>query len=262
MLLRVYIDGTYVWPWMKQTQAQRDVTRSTRRMRGPSPSPLPVLPHSEPPESHFVYQLLRLTDQSVSQPRRPRSRPSVTYQSRVASDARDFILRDMPQWRDSMSKAQAPTTESAGAGAAPSVAIHVDQYDDPGEEHSKLLGLHSPTPIVTPAPSGQMRKVKSFTDTHRIRDLSAASGAASARCLRPYDQVTSNPEGSECGTNHYGAPSIRSLASIGMGCTDGRKMVIRRVPTSPTELFHLVRPPTWVFPPPPSILSLIIIQLT
>lgn len=149
----------------------------------------------------------------------------------------------MTQWRDSMNKAGV-TTETA----APSVAIHVDQYDDPDaeEDHSKLLDLHAPSPIVTP--SGQIRKVKSFTDTHRIRDVSTASGAASARCLRPYDQVAYNPEGSDCGTNHYGAPSVRSLASIGMGCTDGRKMVIRRVPTSPTELFHLVRPPTWVFP--------------
>lgn len=128
--------------------------------------------------------------------------------------------------------------------AAPSVAIHVDQYDDPDvdQDSSQLLDLQSPPPIVTP--SGQMRKVKSFTDTNRIRDVSAASGAASARCLRPYDHVALNPEGSESGTNHYGAPSVRSLASIGMGCTDGRKMVIKRVPTSPTELFHLVRPPT------------------
>ncbi|KAI5633104.1 sodium:neurotransmitter symporter family domain-containing protein [Phthorimaea operculella] len=125
--------------------------------------------------------------------------------------------------------------------AVPSVAIHVDQYDDPDGDQSKLLDLHNPIPTVTP--SGQMRKVKSFTDTHRIRDPSAASGAASARSLRPYEPVTLNPEGSECGTNYY-APSVRSLASIGMGCTDGRKMVIRRVPTSPTELFHLVRPPT------------------
>lgn len=89
-----------------------------------------------------------------------------------------------------------------------------------------------------------MRKVKSFSDTHKIRDVSTASGAASARSLRPYEQVITYPEGSESGTNHYGAASVRSLASIGMGCTDGRKMVIRRVPTSPTELFHLVRPPT------------------
>ncbi|XP_028156887.1 sodium- and chloride-dependent GABA transporter ine isoform X1 [Ostrinia furnacalis] len=131
--------------------------------------------------------------------------------------------------------------EVSAEAAAPSVAIHVDQYEDQAEENSKLLDLHAPTPIVTP--SGQMRKVKSFTDTHRIRDVSAASGAASARCLRPYDQVNIYPEGSDSGTQ-YGAQSVRSLASIGMGCTDGRKMVIKRVPTSPTELFHLVRPPT------------------
>ncbi|KOB78852.1 Transporter [Operophtera brumata] len=136
-----------------------------------------------------------------------------------------------------MSKAEIPTE-----AAAPSVAIHVDQYDDQDKENSKLLNVNAPAPIFTP--SGPMRKVKSFSDTHRIRDVTAASGAASARSLRPYEHVTPYPEGSESGTTHYGAPSIRSLASIGMGCTDGRKMVIRRVPTSPTELFHLVRPPT------------------
>ncbi|CAH2073969.1 unnamed protein product, partial [Iphiclides podalirius] len=132
--------------------------------------------------------------------------------------------------------------DTSAEAASPTVAVHVDQYNEPDEEHTKLLDPTSPTPTVTP--SGQIRKVKSFTDTHRIRDVSAASGAASARCLRPYEQVTPYPEGSESGTNQYGAPSVRSLASIGMGCTDGRKMVIRRVPTSPTELFHLVRPPT------------------
>lgn len=146
----------------------------------------------------------------------------------------------MTLWRDSMSKIEV-TTETA----APSVAIHVEEYDDQGRENTTLLDLHAPAPLITP--SGQMRKVKSFSDTHKIRDVTSASGAASARCLRPYDQVTPYPEGSENGTNNY-APSVRSLASIGMGCTDGRKMVIRRVPTSPTELFHLVRPPTWVPP--------------
>lgn len=34
--------------------------------------------------------------------------------------------------------------------------------------------------------------------------------------------------------------SVRSLASIGMGSTDGKKMVIRRVPNSPTELLSIV----------------------
>lgn len=130
---------------------------------------------------------------------------------------------------------------TSAEAALPSMATHVDHYEEPNQEQSKLLDPNSPVPIVTP--SVQIRKVKSFTDTHRIRDVNTASGAASARSLRPYDPVNSYPEGSDSGTNHY-APSMRSLASIGMGCTDGRKMVIRRVPTSPTELFHLVRPPT------------------
>ena len=48
---------------------------------------------------------------------------------------------------------------------------------------------------------------------------------------------------------HYGRPfpdsvSIRSLASIGMGSSDGRRLTIRRVPTSPSELLNMVHPPT------------------
>lgn len=39
------------------------------------------------------------------------------------------------------------------------------------------------------------------------------------------------------------AASIRSLASIGVGSTDGRKMIIRRVPNSPAELLSIVNPP-------------------
>nr|CAD7200631.1 unnamed protein product [Timema douglasi] len=37
--------------------------------------------------------------------------------------------------------------------------------------------------------------------------------------------------------------SMRSLASIGMGSTDGRKVTIRRVPTSPSELLNIVTLP-------------------
>jgi solute carrier family 6 (neurotransmitter transporter, taurine) member 6 len=40
------------------------------------------------------------------------------------------------------------------------------------------------------------------------------------------------------------ASSIRSLASIGMGSTDGRKMVIRKMPNSPNELLNYISPPT------------------
>lgn len=40
------------------------------------------------------------------------------------------------------------------------------------------------------------------------------------------------------------ATSIRSLASIGIGSTDGRKMIVRRVPTSPSELLSIMNPQT------------------
>lgn len=40
------------------------------------------------------------------------------------------------------------------------------------------------------------------------------------------------------------AVSIRSLASIGMGSTDGKRMVIRKVPTSPVELLNIANSPT------------------
>uniref|UniRef100_A0A336MKM0 CSON000664 protein n=1 Tax=Culicoides sonorensis TaxID=179676 RepID=A0A336MKM0_CULSO len=40
------------------------------------------------------------------------------------------------------------------------------------------------------------------------------------------------------------ANSIRSLTSIGMGCTDGRKMIVKRVPNSPSELLGFVQPAT------------------
>lgn len=40
------------------------------------------------------------------------------------------------------------------------------------------------------------------------------------------------------------ASSVRSLASIGMGSTDGKRMVIRKVPNSPSELLSYISPPT------------------
>lgn len=38
--------------------------------------------------------------------------------------------------------------------------------------------------------------------------------------------------------------SVRSTVSIGMGSSDGRKVTIRRVPTSPSELLNIINPPT------------------
>jgi len=47
-----------------------------------------------------------------------------------------------------------------------------------------------------------------------------------------------------CFTDAASHVSVRSLASVGMGSTDGRKVTIRRVPTSPIELFNIVNSPT------------------
>lgn len=38
--------------------------------------------------------------------------------------------------------------------------------------------------------------------------------------------------------------SMKSWTSVGMGSTDGRKMIVRRVPVTPMELFSIVNPPT------------------
>jgi hypothetical protein len=50
--------------------------------------------------------------------------------------------------------------------------------------------------------------------------------------------------GSLCFSEAASHVSVRSVASVGMGSTDGRKVTIRRVPTSPTELFNIVKSPT------------------
>lgn len=55
---------------------------------------------------------------------------------------------------------------------------------------------------------------------------------------------TSSESGSHVSKPYSDAASVRSWASVGMGSTDGKKMIVRRVPTSPVELFNIVNPPT------------------
>lgn len=76
----------------------------------------------------------------------------------------------------------------------------------------------------------------------------------SVRSLKNYHYLMSElnhnkPAGSESGPHAFkvtqpDAASLRSWASVGMGSTDGKKMIVRRVPTSPVELFNIVNPPT------------------
>lgn len=58
--------------------------------------------------------------------------------------------------------------------------------------------------------------------------ISIPDGGGNPTSLRPLSDVV----------------SVRSLASIGMGSTDGKKLTIRRVPTSPSELLNIANPTT------------------
>lgn len=61
----------------------------------------------------------------------------------------------------------------------------------------------------------------------------------------PSSIATTGRPGSDAGSHvSRDNASIRSWASVGMGSTDGKKMIIRRVPTTPVELFNIVNPPT------------------
>ncbi|XP_067624401.1 sodium- and chloride-dependent GABA transporter ine isoform X2 [Eurosta solidaginis] len=72
--------------------------------------------------------------------------------------------------------------------------------------------------------------------SHSNRDLSASSSFI-------YRDYVANQIYSD-------VTSVRSLASIGIGSTDGRRLVIRRVPHTPHELFNIMHPPT---PPLPGV---------
>ncbi|XP_055859034.1 sodium- and chloride-dependent GABA transporter ine isoform X2 [Episyrphus balteatus] len=91
----------------------------------------------------------------------------------------------------------------------------VSAYSPDADHHQD-----SPTSLLRPSTSGKQLSTSSYT---------YADSAAS----QIYSDVT----------------SVRSLASIGIGSTDGRKLVIRRVPNTPNELFSIVNPPS---PPPPA----------
>lgn len=73
----------------------------------------------------------------------------------------------------------------------------------------------------------------------------------SQRQMRGFDTTPPNSiaatgrPGSDAGSHvSRDNASLRSWASVGMGSTDGKKMIIRRVPTTPVELFNIVNPPT------------------
>lgn len=70
-------------------------------------------------------------------------------------------------------------------------------------------------------------------------------GDSQKQTTPPSSIAASGRPGSDAGSHvSRDNASLRSWASVGMGSTDGKKMIIRRVPTTPVELFNIVNPPT------------------
>ncbi|XP_058123951.1 sodium- and chloride-dependent GABA transporter ine [Anopheles ziemanni] len=105
-----------------------------------------------------------------------------------------------------------------------------------------------PSSITVPtAPVGSYLKPKYFNSLRSVRSAHDPHGLGMAH----QNQAAIARSGSYIFSDVGGTPrlfsdatSIRSLASIGMGSTDGRRMVIRRVPNSPNELLTMINPPT------------------
>lgn len=104
-----------------------------------------------------------------------------------------------------------------------------------------------PSSTLNPTfPMGPSSKPKQFHSLRSVRSATDRAGIADAH-LNPTIIRTGSYIFSEAGGTprlFSDATSIRSLASIGVGSTDGRRMVIRRVPNSPTELLTIINPPT------------------
>uniref|UniRef100_A0A8W7PZY0 Transporter n=1 Tax=Anopheles coluzzii TaxID=1518534 RepID=A0A8W7PZY0_ANOCL len=131
-----------------------------------------------------------------------------------------------------------PSGSGGGGNGAPIVKV------EPGEGSLSS----GPSSITVPtAPVGTYLKPKYFNSVRSVRSANDPQGLANVQ----QPQTTIARSGSYIFSDVGGTPrlfsdatSIRSLASIGMGSTDGRRMVIRRVPNSPNELLTMINPPT------------------
>uniref|UniRef100_A0A182IXT4 Uncharacterized protein n=1 Tax=Anopheles atroparvus TaxID=41427 RepID=A0A182IXT4_ANOAO len=134
---------------------------------------------------------------------------------------------------------------AAGGNAGPSgSATGGGGKAEPGEGSVSS----GPSSITVPtAPVGSYIKPKYFNSLRSVRSAQDPHGLGMAH----QNHTAIARSGSYIFSDVGGTPrlfsdatSIRSLASIGMGSTDGRRMVIRRVPNSPNELLTMINPPT------------------
>lgn len=154
-----------------------------------------------------------------------------------------------------------------------------DHTPHPVLDHKRLDNLQ--TDSKNSSPAGSLRRIpiktRHFLDAHNLAYPSTSTNASgqsstltssisspnfrrdpSIRSLKNYHHLMSDiqgvqgnkpPSSVDSGYGMSGKPfsdggSVRSWASVGMGSTDGKKMIVRRVPTSPVELFNIVNPPT------------------
>lgn len=119
----------------------------------------------------------------------------------------------------------------------------------PAEKDSDETGGATHSPFLSPSSSFARSKI------HANQKLSLRTGDPSLTFSSP--NVLMSPQlahlvrsgsyvFSDSGSTRLfsDASSVRSLASIGMGSTDGKKLVIRKVPNSPSELLSYIRPST------------------
>ncbi|XP_020706589.1 sodium- and chloride-dependent GABA transporter ine isoform X1 [Athalia rosae] len=91
------------------------------------------------------------------------------------------------------------------------------------------------------------RGIELHGSRHRYPSMRSLKSAATDDHHHPatsWASIVFSDAASQSGRPFPDSVSIRSLASIGMGSSDGRKLTIRRVPTSPSELLNMVHPPT------------------
>lgn len=117
--------------------------------------------------------------------------------------------------------------------------VETDESEFPFRDSLKKLSKIEKTGLSNNSNSISMVHVNSyFRRENSIRSLK------NYYLLNEFSQTKLTTNDSDTAKYSSDAISIRSWASVGMGSTDGRKMIVRRVPTSTVELFNIVNPPT------------------
>lgn len=124
----------------------------------------------------------------------------------------------------------APANNGSNGGATPALHPALATGVPQAQAGGQILKAH--VDAFTPGSGHRFRSMRCLRDDGLPQSASCASWASMH--LPAHDVGGLGPD------RHLlsDAASVRSLASIGMGSTDGRKLTIRRVPTSPNELLN------------------------